>query len=132
MTANAQEKHERETHVTAAELKRPEQIEVLKSKTTDVLCSPYVHGAVALGIAAAGYVLYSRKTTTRVTRASEPIDHPGDNMKVGSLLLPLVGLLATAINHGGVSDPSRSRKRRNTLRRIHQTANPMQRTWNPA
>jgi YihY family inner membrane protein len=102
MTITAHDKHEAEPRVAAAELKTNEQFKALKSKTSDVLSSPYVRGAAVLGTAAAGYALFRRKKTPRSDRAPERSHDTGDMLKAGSYLLSLVAAFASAMNNASV------------------------------
>lgn len=111
MSATDHEKHEAETRMTAVEPGPNEQFDVLKSKASDVLSSPYVRGAAVLGIAAAGYALVRRKKTPGFSRASRPSrsnrtaersDDTGDTVKAGSLLVPLAAFLASAVKNASV------------------------------
>jgi YihY family inner membrane protein len=102
MTTTAHEMHDAETRVASAELGKDEQFEVLKSKVSDVLSSPYVRGAAVLGITAAGYALLRRKKAPVSTMAPERRDRPGDVLKVGSFLLSLAASIASAANNAGV------------------------------
>jgi YihY family inner membrane protein len=102
MTTTAHEMHDAETRVASAELGKDEQFEVLKSKVSDVLSSPYVRGAAVLGITAAGYALLRRKKAPVSTMAPERRDRPGGVLKVGSFLLSLAESIASAANNAGV------------------------------
>jgi membrane protein len=74
MTKTAHEMHEADTGVAAAELKTNEQIDVLKSKASDLLSSPYVRGAAVLGVAAAGYALVRRKKPVYLIRRQNALE----------------------------------------------------------
>jgi YihY family inner membrane protein len=102
MTTTAQETRDAEIRATAAEFGTNEQFEVLKSKVSDVLSSPYVRGAAVLGITAAGYALLRRKKAPMSDMAPERRDHPGDMLKVGSFLLSLAASIASAMNNASV------------------------------
>jgi len=118
MSATDHEKHEAEIRVTAAEPRANAQFDVLKSKASDMLSSPYVRGAAVLGIAAAGYALVRRKKTpvfsrpsspsrpSRSIRAAERSDDTGDTVKAGSFLVPLAALLASAVKNANVPAPA--------------------------
>jgi YihY family inner membrane protein len=102
MTTTAQEMHEAETRVAAAEPKTDEQFNMLKSEDSDVLSSPYVRGAAVLGIAAAGYALLRRKKNPVPDRAPERSVNTGDMLKVGSFLVSLAASVASAMNNASV------------------------------
>ncbi|MES2759973.1 MAG: YihY/virulence factor BrkB family protein [Pseudomonadota bacterium] len=102
MTATAHEMHEAETRVAAGELRTNEQFKALKSKASDVLSSPYVRGGAVLGIAAAGYALLRRKKNPPPSMAPERSDDTVDILKVGTLLVSIVGSFASAMNTASV------------------------------
>ncbi len=77
MTHTAAEMHDAQTGIATAGLRRDEEFEALKSRSLDVLSSPYVIGGAALGIAAAGYALVKReKAAPRKKGAPHKIASP--------------------------------------------------------
>jgi membrane protein len=102
MTTTDHEMHEAETRLAAAESRTHEQSNMLKSKASDALSSPYVRGAAVLGIAAAGYALVRRKKNPVSRMAPVRRDDTGELLKVGSFLLSLVGSFASATNNASV------------------------------
>jgi len=110
MTTTAHEMHDAETRAPAAESETNEQVDVLKSKVSDVLSSPYVLGAAVLGVTAAGYALLRRKKAPISDSAPERSDRPGDMLKVGSFLLSLAASIASAMTHASVDAPAAAQK----------------------
>jgi membrane protein len=110
MTKTAHEMHEADTGVAAAELKTNEQIDVLKSKASDLLSSPYVRGAAVLGVAAAGYALVRRKKTRISYTAPKRSGDTGNFLKAGSYLVSLVASVASAMNDASVDAPAAVQK----------------------
>lgn len=102
MTTTAHEMHDAETRVAAAGSGMNAQFEVLKSKASDALASPYVRGAAVLGITAAGYALLRRNKAPVPDIAPERSDHPGDLLKVGGFLLSLAASIASFLNNASV------------------------------
>lgn len=86
------------------------RVEVLKSKASDVLSSPYVRGAAVLGIAAAGYALVRRKKTRVSPIAPERSGEPGTMLRVGGYLVSLAASLASAMNNASVDAPAAVQK----------------------
>lgn len=104
MTTAARETHEAETRLAAAELNANEQFQVLKSKATEVISSPYVQGAAALGIAAAGYALVRRKKSPAHAMTAKRREDTGDMLKVGGLLVSMAASFASALNNPKVDE----------------------------
>lgn len=107
MTLTTRELLDAEAHVAAAKLKTNEQLEMLKSKASDVLSSPYAQGAAVLGIAATGYALFRRKKDPVPKFALKHSDDNVDLLKMGSFLVSLVGSFASAMTSADVSPPIR-------------------------
>lgn len=105
MSTSADDMHENETRLAAAELGMNEQFTELKSKASDLLSSPYVRGAAVLGVAAAGYALVKRKKNRVTYMAPERGDDSGSLLKVGSYLLTLVTSVASAMGSADVETP---------------------------
>ncbi len=102
MTTTAHEMHQADTRAAAAASGTDAPFDLLKSKASDVLSSPYVRGAAVLGVAATGYALLRRKKDPVSDRAPErPPERShdaGDLLKVGSVLVSLVASFASARN----------------------------------
>lgn len=105
MNPTAHEMHESETRAATAAMETNAQFDVLKSRASDVLSSPYVRGAAVLGIAAGGYALLRRKKAPVSDVAPERHDHLGGMLKAGSLLVSLAASIASARHNAGV-EPS--------------------------
>jgi YihY family inner membrane protein len=105
MSTSADDMHENETRLAAAESGTNEQFTELKSKASDLLSSPYVRGAAVLGVAAAGYALVKRKKNRVTYMAPERGDDSGSLLKVGSYLLTLVTSVASAMGSADVETP---------------------------
>src|SRR5450830_84013 len=109
MTTHAPDLHEAKTRVPATPLGINERVDALKSKAADALSSPYVRGAAALGVAAAGYAFVRRKKAPIKTSSikTAPIartvparnDDLGEFMKMGGLLVSLVASAAAAMSN---------------------------------
>jgi len=97
--------HESEARAATAAMETNAQFDVLKSRASDVLSSPYVRGAAVLGIAAGGYALLRRKKAPVPDVAPERHDHLGGMLKAGSLLVSLAASIASARHNAGV-EPS--------------------------
>ena len=102
----AHEMHEAKTRVAAADSRTDEQINLVKSKASDVLFSRYARGAAVVGIAAASYALVRRKKTpvARVTPQSSA--DTGELLKVGGFLVSLFASIAAAMNNPGADAPA--------------------------
>lgn len=105
MNPTAHEMHESEARAATAAMETNAQFDVLKSRASDVLSSPYVRGAAVLGIAAGGYALLRRKKAPVPDVAPERHDHLGGMLKAGSLLVSLAASIASARHNAGV-EPS--------------------------
>ena len=104
MTTAARETHEAQTRLAAAELDAKEQLRVLKAKATEAISSPYVKGAAALGIAAAGYAFVRRKRNPAHAIAEKRREDTGDMLKVGGLLVSMAASFASALNNPKVDE----------------------------
>jgi len=98
MTTTAHELHAADTRVAGAEEETNGQFDLLKSKASDLLASPYVRGAAVVGIAAAGYALVRRKKTRISHIAAERGFDTGNMLKVGSYLVSLAATFASVMN----------------------------------
>ncbi|MFS2028440.1 YihY/virulence factor BrkB family protein [Massilia sp. CT11-137] len=105
MNPTAHEMHESETRAATAAMETNAQFDVLKSRASDVLSSPYVRGAAVLGIAAGGYALLRRKKAPVSDVAPERHDYLGGMLKAGSLLVSLAASIASARHNAG-DEPS--------------------------
>lgn len=102
MTNTTHDMHEAEKRSAASESRTDEQINVLKSKASEMFASPYVRGAAVLGIAAAGYALVKRKKTYVIKPAPVRSRDTGDLMKAGGVLMSLLASFAAARGNTGV------------------------------
>ena len=110
MNDTANEMHEADTRMAAAELRTNAPYKVLKSKASDLLSSPYVRGAAVLGVAAAGYALVRRKKTRIAYTAPKRSGDSGNFLKVGSYLVSLAASVASAMNDASVDAPAAVQK----------------------
>jgi membrane protein len=122
MTVSAEEMHENNTRIAAAEAGLNEQFDVLKSKASDVLSSRYVQGAAVLGVAAAGYAFVRRKKTPASAASTAPVAPTVSNkppkrradtddlLKMGSFLVSLIGYFTAPTHHASAEAPAAVQK----------------------
>ncbi|WP_229487648.1 YihY/virulence factor BrkB family protein [Pseudoduganella lutea] len=118
MTHTVAEMRDAQTGIATAEPRTNEESGALKSRSSDLLSSPYVLGGAALGIAAAGYALVRRKKTAPYKKAApykKPAPHTtapersedhGDMLAVLGSLVSLVASFASATSNAKVGAPA--------------------------